>query len=128
MKLRHWLPWRSELRAAYFDLRAWIGCWCNDCPARRDHTGGGYAHWRCERRRGHDGLHRFVNYVWSADGKADYVPVPPDRGRNRPIPARSPWASQHLTGSYLMRLRRSAWQRKRYQEHLVAAAKRRAAR
>ena len=43
MKLRHWLPFRSELHVAYFDLRAWAGGWCNDCPARSDHTGANAA-------------------------------------------------------------------------------------
>jgi hypothetical protein len=113
-----WLPMRSELRTAYYDLRARLGGWCNDCPARPDHSGGGYAFWRCELRRGHDGLHRAVNYVWSDDGKTSYLPVPPDRGRELPVRERSPWSGRHLTGGYVTRLRRTAWSRRRAAQRL----------
>lgn len=71
--------WVAAHRLAnrWHDLRAVLAGYCNDGPWRPepDH-GGGYGHWRCALRRGHDGLHRARNYVWSTDGRTDYVPVP----------------------------------------------------
>lgn len=29
---------------------------------------GGYSHWLCQLRRGHDGLHRFHSYQWGEIG------------------------------------------------------------
>lgn len=47
---------------------------------------GGYSHWRCGRARGHQGSHRFINYVWSGkpDQKVYFDPLPtrnPDGSR-----------------------------------------------
>jgi hypothetical protein len=99
-----WAPTRSEWRVAYIDLRAWLGGWCNDCP-KTSKEAGGYAYWRCERRRGHTGMHRTVNYVWGDDGYVSYLPVPPGRD---PEP-RSPWRSRRsASGSWRYRMKRDA--------------------
>jgi hypothetical protein len=43
-----------------------------------DEDAGGYRHWRCGRRRGHDGKHRFINYTWGGPGeRVEYAPVEP---------------------------------------------------
>lgn len=38
---------------------------CQQVPPRDT---GGYDHWHCRKPRGHDGLHRFNNYVWGDVG------------------------------------------------------------
>ena len=91
-----WLPMRSEFRWAYYDLRALLAGGCNDLPA------GGHGHWRCELHRGHVGMHRFVNYVWSRDGLAIYLPIPEKHLDRAP---RCPWAGRHLGPSYWRRVR-----------------------
>lgn len=112
--LRHWIRWRylwwfpirGEIHTAYLDVRARLGGWCNNCPATSNEHGGGYGHWRCALRRGHDGrLHRFENYVWTDDGNTDYLPVP---GGKHDVGAASPWARRHSRGSYRHRLQRLA--------------------
>jgi hypothetical protein len=102
------VPTGGEVRTAYLDVRAWLGGWCNHCPDRGDFSGGGYGHWRCEHKRGHDELHRGVNYVWTDDGATDYVPVPRN-GYNQH--ERSPWASKQIGASWLHRMRRMAQHR-----------------
>jgi hypothetical protein len=98
-----WLPTRSELRYAYYDLRAWFGGWCNHCPKEGDGgPGSGYAHWRCQLRRRHTGLHRAVNYVWTDDGQCDYLPTNPRHTDQRMA---SPWARKHLGPPYWYRIR-----------------------
>lgn len=37
---------------------------CNASTWDGESYAGGYAHWRCMRARGHQGVHRFNNYVW----------------------------------------------------------------
>lgn len=100
-----WLPTWSETRYAYYDLRARSSGWCNHCPKEGD--GGphsGYSHWRCQLRRGHLGLHRTGNYVWTDDGWTDYMPTRPGPGEREPI---SPWANgKHYSAPYWYRIRR----------------------
>lgn len=38
-------------------------------------TGGAYHFWRCALKHGHDGPHRFQNYVWTDLGTAQYDPL-----------------------------------------------------
>lgn len=76
-----WLPTLDELRTTWADLVAvWVHHYCNHCPARPDHTGGGYSFWRCARFRGHAGVHRSRNYVWDDRGQTSYSPWPLDAG------------------------------------------------
>jgi hypothetical protein len=52
-------------------------------PAKGDYDGG-YSHWRCNKRRGHQdplrGMeqpHRFNNYIWEGPGhRVEYAPLP----------------------------------------------------
>jgi hypothetical protein len=72
--------WRHRAQNRWCDLRAVLAGYCNHIPYDPiPGQGGGYANWRCARRRGHEGMHRFVNYVWSDDGRTDYLPVRPVR-------------------------------------------------
>jgi len=105
-----WLPQLSEFRTVYLDVRAWLGGWCNHCPRTAGDPGGGYGHWRCERRRGHEGMHRVNNYVWDDNGQTDYLPVPPNGPGRGP---RSPWPRRHLRGSWRHRMQQQARRRER---------------
>ena len=80
-------PAREQVRAALFqawhrthnrvlDVLAVLAGYCNHRPWSPIPGGGGYAHWRCGRKRGHIEMHRSRNYVWSNDGRTSYVPVP----------------------------------------------------
>jgi hypothetical protein len=105
------MPTFGEVRTAYIDVRAWLAGWCNHCPDPGDDTGGGYGDWRCEHKRGHDGLHRVGNYVWTADGSTDYMPTPIRRnGYNEH--ERSRWSNKQTGASWLHRMRRTAYNRK----------------
>lgn len=61
---------------------ACIAAFAPRCTSRpkiaRGGASGAYGHWRCERRRGHKGAHRHVNYVWNRSGETAYAPVPAD--------------------------------------------------
>jgi hypothetical protein len=70
-----WLPTRSELAVARYDLGLWLRGTCAFKPWDPDERGGGYAHWRCQRPRGHAGLHRFRNYTSDAHRHVEYAPV-----------------------------------------------------
>lgn len=59
--LRTWL-WQQGLHAAVHRKRPGA---CNQAPPRGQ---GGYDHWHCTLRRGHDGMHRFNAYVWGEIG------------------------------------------------------------
>lgn len=83
------LIWRIIHRTQnrWHDLLAVLNGYCNHCPRKTDlpGEGGGYRHWRCARRRGHDDLHRYRNYVWDDRGQTTYVPVPSgQRGDQQP--------------------------------------------
>lgn len=45
------------------------------CAAPRYMIDGGYHFWRCGLRRGHDGPHRSLNYLWGPGGSL-YSPIP----------------------------------------------------
>jgi hypothetical protein len=108
---------RHRITNRWHDLRAVLAGYCNHRPwSPIPGDGGGYAHWRCALTRGHDGLHRARNYVWSDDGRTDYVPVPIDR----PMPDQ-PW-SRHMTPT-----RRQARAGRRWQAEQVAAMRARRA-
>ncbi|MCX5562745.1 hypothetical protein [Streptomyces sp. NBC_00038] len=51
--------------------------YCNDRSVNSGvpGDGGGYLHWRCALRRGHEGLHRYRNYVWNEQRDVEYAPV-----------------------------------------------------
>lgn len=112
-----WLPQQSELRTAYLDVRARLGGWCNHCPQSNGPGGGGYAHWRCQLRRWHTGMHRGVNYVWDDHGRTDYLPTSPQHTDQQMA---SPWARRQRTGSWLNRIRRMALDRERHKRRTVA--------
>jgi hypothetical protein len=67
---------RHRLVNRWWDMLAVVQGYCNHRPDAPEHgRTGGYAHWRCARRRGHLGLHRYRNYVWDGDGRTEYDPV-----------------------------------------------------
>lgn len=73
------LAWRTIHRAQdrWHDLRAHLAGYCNDRPVKIGIPGesGGYHHWRCSLRRGHDGKHRYNNSVWDDIGRGEHQPV-----------------------------------------------------
>lgn len=118
MKLpgRVWI-WIHRTQNRWHDVRAMASGYCNDCPRKNGlpDEGGGYRHWRCALRRGHDGMHRYRNYVWTGDGATDYLPVP----NGWPMPSQ-PWDRKHVRTMRQARLDRE-WHERQH-------AKRRAAR
>lgn len=75
------LGWRCWHRSfnRFWDAIAVAGGACNRSTWDREGYAGGFAHWRCGRRRGHGGRHRFINYVWAGPGERvvyDPLPVP----------------------------------------------------
>lgn len=112
---RLWIWWhRAQNR--YADARAILAGYCNHRPwSPRPGEGGGYSHWRCALNRGHDGLHRARNYVWSDDDRTDYLPIP----AGHPMPYQR-W-ERNMTPTRRQEREREAWQREQ-------TAKRRAAR
>lgn len=71
------LIYRIEHRSQnlWWDFLADFHGYCNHCPWRADHEGGGYSFWRCALPHGHDGLHRARNYTWTDSGHTDYSPM-----------------------------------------------------
>lgn len=63
----------------WHDLVAVLCGYCNDTPNTDGFPDGsnGYSFWRCARRRGHSGQHRYRNYVWDNSGRTEYRPVHP---------------------------------------------------
>ncbi|WP_432027427.1 hypothetical protein [Streptomyces sp. 1222.5] len=59
------------------DLLAILHGYCNDRPIKLNIPGesGGYLHWRCALKRGHDGKHRSRNAVWNDSGKVSHEPI-----------------------------------------------------
>jgi hypothetical protein len=59
------------------DLRAVLAGACNRSTWNGCGYNGGYPHWRCGKARGHQGEHRFNNYVWDGPGsRTRYDPIP----------------------------------------------------
>lgn len=86
--------YRKRAENRWYDLRAFLAGYCNDCPHDAiPGEGGGYPNWRCALRRGHDGQHRFRNYVWDGDDRVDYQPAPVRPGQ---MPPSQPW-ERHMT-------------------------------
>lgn len=97
-----WKDFRRHLKSRYHvavmrldnrwqDLRAVLAGACNrstwvGVPSAPDAIeygyAGGYSHWRCARERGHEGPHRFHNYVWGGE--------PGDRVLYDALPVRTP--------------------------------------
>lgn len=63
--LRSWL-YSQGLHAAVYVRKPGA---CNAAPPKGQ---GGYDHWLCQERRGHDGWHRFNSYLW---GDIDGEPI-----------------------------------------------------
>lgn len=103
--------WRKRAVNRWYDLRALLAGYCNHNPYNPiPGEGGGYAHWRCALRRGHDGMHRSRNYVWDSTGRTEYLPVP--HWRDMP---QQPWErSMTLTVRQDRQLDR--WLNRRYAE------------
>lgn len=59
--LRRWL-YSQGLHAAVYRRKPF------SCGAKPPKGMGGYDHWLCTLRRGHDGMHRFNNYTWGEIG------------------------------------------------------------
>jgi len=103
--------WRKRFTNRWYDLRAVLAGYCNHRPySPVPGEGGGYAHWRCALRRGHEGMHRARNYVWSANGRTSYLPVP----NSQPMP-RQPW-DRSMTLTRRQDRRRERWLNRRYAE------------
>jgi hypothetical protein len=112
LSFRTWRRTRNRWR----DLRAVAAGYCNDCPWRAaPDAGGGYTWWRCGLRRRHGGLHRHNNYVWTDDGRTDYLPIPvgqpsPRQPRDRdgtPSLRQARERRRWLEARYAVQLRRS---------------------
>lgn len=58
-----WRCWHRTANRLRDALAVCVGA-CNASTWSGEGYVGGYAHWRCMRQRGHQGLHRFNNYVW----------------------------------------------------------------
>lgn len=103
---RMWMPTRGELRVLQVDVRAVLSGYCNRSIPR---VWGGYAHWRCALRRGHDLPHRYRNYTWASPGaRVEYDPVPiMGYGQVPPSPREVIW-----NGSYLHRIGRMLEERR----------------
>lgn len=74
---------RHRIVNRWRDLRASLAGFCNHCP----HTGlpgGGYSFWRCALPAGHPGQHRARNYIWDAEGRTTYMPLPLGRSCDQP--------------------------------------------
>lgn len=71
MRLPGW-AWRAYHRG-YNVLHDGLARMSGACNAETDE--GGYAHWRCMKARGHDGRHRFNNYVWASGARPEFVPL-----------------------------------------------------
>lgn len=96
-QIRMWLPTRGELRVLRADVAAVLSGYCNRGDSWR---WGGYAHWRCGLRRGHDLPHRFRNYTWAGPGaQVEYDPVP----MGQAMPGSR---DMIVNGSYFYRIRR----------------------
>lgn len=93
------------------DLWAVLRGYCNHCPWNVPGEGGGYAFWRCGRERGHEGLHRSVNYVWGNDGRTSYVPAPHGSGKGD----QQPW-DRHPIHSLKQERRMNEWHEARRAE------------
>lgn len=85
---------RSYNRGA--DLVARLAGACNASTWNGRGYGGGYAHWRCMKGRGHVGVHRFENYVWPQCRPGQYARVWFD-----PLPVRGLRESAELRGREL---------------------------
>ena len=100
----------------WWDVRARLGGYCNHRPWDPPKRHGGYSHWRCARRHGHPGMHRFLNYVWNGVGDTEYSPIE--------APVAQPW-DRHM-GMTLRQQRRwdretNAAERRRRHERRLAA-------
>jgi hypothetical protein len=101
--------WWHRAQNRYWDTRAVLAGFCNHRPwSPIPSEPGGYAHWRCNLRRHHEGLHRSNNYVWSDDGRTDYLPVPV--GQRAP---HQPW-DRHMAGTRRDDRIRDAWLETQY--------------
>ena len=88
--LRHWrlLDWfglrsylyKQALHACVYTKKPFA---CHAAPPKGS---GGYSHWLCTLRRGHDGLHRYRNSVW---GEIEGEPMPVTRSPERSAAAGS---------------------------------------
>lgn len=102
--------WRVVFRAQnlWWDGRAVLAGYCNHCPNQGiPGEGGGYTFWRCGLRRGHEGLHRSNNYVWTDDGTTDYLPLPHGHAQR----AHQPWRRSAGAMTRRQRRNREAWHR-----------------
>lgn len=110
--LFRWAPDWREVRIHLIDALSVLRGYCNHKPWHAnldDDGGGGYPHWRCGYKRGHDGLHRANNYVWTDDGRTNYLPI--DRLRHPAVVNRLAY-KQILGQSYTQRLARGRWHRR----------------
>jgi hypothetical protein len=83
-----WLDLRGRL-AGYCMATTWL-----DETRHGPSYGGGYAHWRCWRKRHPVSKpHRFNNYVWPVEGRVKFSPT---KGRDGTPP---PWGKHHLTAT-----------------------------
>ena len=101
--------WRKRAVNRWYDLRATLAGYCNHRPySPIPGEGGGYAHWRCSLPRRHEGMHRSRNYVWSVDGRTNYLPVP--HGVRMP---RQPW-ERSMTPTSRQARERDRWLNRQY--------------
>lgn len=85
-----WYVWQHLGRAQWFGLRRWVYYEALhaalhaavhekrpfSCQVQPERGSGGYDHWYCGLKRGHDGPHRYRNYVWAGPGtRVEFAPV-----------------------------------------------------
>ncbi|MFI6333249.1 hypothetical protein ACIBBG_33980 [Micromonospora chersina] len=103
--------WRRRAVNRWYDLRAVLAGYCNNQPYPAiPGEGGGYAHWRCALKRGHEGMHRPRNYVWNAGGHTDNLPIP----HGQPG-VDQPW-ERSMTMTRRQDRQRDRWMNRRYAE------------
>lgn len=116
----------ARLYNRFWDAVTVLAGGCNARPER-----GGYAHWRCMRKRGHILLtpHRMSNYIWAEEGRPQYNPIQPDGNilaGGKTIQAwenfgRVEWPYKRLVSKRKMiRTRRAERQMRRAGEELLA--------
>jgi hypothetical protein len=108
---------RCRIHNRVLDTLAVLAGYCNHRPwSPIPGEGGGYAHWRCGRKRGHVEMHRSRNYVWNSDGRTTYAPVPV-RGVDEMGPG---WAAQRWDRHLIPTLRQARARDRWHDEQLTS--------
>ncbi|MGA5489586.1 hypothetical protein ACPCK1_17740 [Streptomyces pseudogriseolus] len=115
---------RHRIANCTLDTLAVLLGYCNDRSVNSGAPGdgGGYLHWRCALRRGHNGLHRYRNYVWNEQRDVEYAPVP----LTESMPSQ-PW-ERHSTHTRRQAREAIEWRKVQDEKRAAIRAERRRAR